>query len=192
MASASHTNGLSSGWAAGLAVGAVIASLLVGKRSSPGPDHPRTQRWYKNLEKPGFTPPRPVYPLAWTAIEASLAYGGYRLLRAEPSPERTKALALWTLNQVGIGGWSEVFFGHRAPGWGTVASAGIGIGAVGYVITANQTDKVAAGLGVPLVAWVMFATLLSEEIWRRNELAAANPLFVDLSAASPTVSTSDI
>ena len=173
MASAPQKDGLSAGWAAGLAVGAVFAALIVGKRASPGPDHPRTQRWYKRLEKPDFTPPTPVYPIAWTAIEASLAYGGYRLLRSEPSSERTYALALWTLNQVGIGGWSEVFFGHRAPGWGTVASAALGVSAVGYVAVANRTDKVAASLGVPLVAWVAFATLLSEEIWRRNEPAPA-------------------
>ena len=169
MASGRHDHGLSRRWAAGLAVGTVVAALLAGKRANPGPDHPRTQRWYKRLEKPGFTPPTPAYPVAWTAIEASLAYGGYRLLRAEPSPERSKALALWTLNQVGIGGWSEVFFGYRAPGWGTLASAGLGISAVTYVAVATQTDKVAAGLGLPLVAWVTFATLLSEEIWRRNE-----------------------
>lgn len=174
MASAPHDNGLSPRWAAGLAVGTVFAALLVGKRASPSPDHPRTQRWYKRLEKPGFTPPTPIYPLAWTAIEASLAYGGYRLLRSGPSPERTTALALWTLNQVGIGGWSAVFFGQRAPGWGTVASAGLGVSAVGYVAAANRTDKIAAGLGVPLVAWVAFATLLSEEIWRRNEPDAAS------------------
>ncbi|QXQ06825.1 tryptophan-rich sensory protein [Sphingosinicellaceae bacterium] len=169
MLSGSRSGGLPAGWAAGLSIGAVVAALLVGKRASPSPDHPRTQRWYKRLEKPEFTPPTPIYPIAWTAIEASLAYGGYRLLRSEPSPERTKALALWTLNQVGIGGWSEVFFGQRAPGWGTVASAGLGASAIAYVAAARQSDPVAAGLGLPLVAWVAFATLLSEEIWRNNE-----------------------
>ena len=69
----------------------------------------------------------------------------------------------------GIGGWSEVFFGQRAPGWGTIASAALGAGAAGYVASANQTDEVAGRLGIPLVAWVAFATLLSEEIWRKNE-----------------------
>ncbi|UAJ12643.1 TspO/MBR family protein [Glacieibacterium megasporae] len=166
--------GLSPGWAAGIAVGAVFAALLAGKRASPGPDHPRTQRWYKRLEKPDFTPPTTIYPIAWTAIQAALAYGGYRLLRSEPTPDRTKALALWTINQVGIGGWSEVFFGHRAPGWGTIASAGLGASAIGYVATARPTDKVASDLGVPLVAWVAFATVLSEEIWRKNETVTAS------------------
>ncbi|MGI4958391.1 MAG: tryptophan-rich sensory protein, partial [Janthinobacterium lividum] len=79
----------------------------------------------------------------------------------------------WALNQVGIGGWSEVFFGHRSPGWGTIASAGLGASAIGYVAAAKRTDGVAAGLGIPLVAWVAFATLLAEEIWRKNEAAGA-------------------
>lgn len=164
--------GLSPVLAAGLAAGAVLASLMVGKRASPGPDHPRTQRWYRRLDKPDFTPPMPVFPIAWTTIQAALAYGGYRLLRSEPSPERTKALVLWTTNQFGIGGWSEIFFGQRSPGWGAIASAGLGVSAVGYVAVASETDEVASYLGVPLVIWITFATLLSEEIWRKNDMVS--------------------
>ena len=155
--------------AAGLAMAAVTAALLIGRRASPGPDHPRTRRWYERLEKPDFTPPPPVYPIAWSAIQACQAYGGYRLLRSDPSSKRTATLALWSANQMGIAGWSEVFFGQRAPGWGTAASAMLGGGAIGYVVAANKVDRVAAGLGAPLVAWVAFATLLSEEIWRKND-----------------------
>ena len=173
MARNDASGGLSPLWAAGLALGAVTASVLIGRRSSPTPDHPKTRRWYKRLDKPGFTPPPGVYAVAWTGIQASLAYGGYKLLRAEPSPARTTALALWAGNQVGIGGWSEVFFGNRAPGWGTIASAALGANAVGYVASAGSVDKPAARAGVPLVVWVGFATLLSEEIWRRNELPAS-------------------
>ena len=39
----------------------------------------------------------------------------------------------------------------------------------GYVAAAAREDDVAAAAGVPLVAWVGFATLLAEEIWRRND-----------------------
>ena len=98
--------------------------------------------------------------------------GGYRLLRAEPSAGRTKALALWFANQAGIAGWGEVFFGQRALGAATVASAALGAGAAGYVAEAGEVDRTAGRLGVPLVLWVGFATLLSEEIWRRNGSAA--------------------
>lgn len=160
--------GMSPLLAAGLAVGAVTLAMLVGGRSGPTPDNPGTRRWYRRLRKPGFTPPSPVYPIAWTGIQAALAYGGYRLLRAEPSSERTTALALWGANQIGIGGWTEVFFGQRAPGWGTAASATLGGTAIGYVVAASSVDKVASRTGMPLVGWVGFATILSEEIWRRN------------------------
>ena len=155
--------------AAGIAIGAVTAALLVGKRASPTPDHPGTAAWYLSLDKPEFTPPSPVYPIAWTGIQAALAYAGYLLMRAKPSPERTTALTLWSANQIGIGGWSEIFFGRRAPGLATAASALLGAGAVGYVVAADKVDHTAARLGLPLVAWVAFATLLSEEIWRRND-----------------------
>ena len=169
MAGDQQTNGLSRGWAAGFALGAVSLALLAGSRAGPTPDNPNTRRWYRRLRKPNFTPPSAIYPIAWTAIQTGLAYGGYRLLRAEPSSQRTTALALWGANQIGIGGWTEVFFGRRAPGWGTVASAALGASALGYVAAAEKVDKTASRVGVPLVAWVGFATLLSEEIWRRND-----------------------
>lgn len=155
--------------AATVAVGSVVGAALIGGRSSPTPDHPRTRRWYRNLEKPGFTPPPPVYGVAWTGIQAGLAYGGYRLLRRPPSQRRTLALALWGVNQAAIAGWSEVFFGHRAPGAGTLAAGAMVGTAAGYVAAAAREDEVAAAAGVPLAAWVAFATLLAEEIWRRNE-----------------------
>ena len=154
--------------AAGLALGAVATALVIGGRASPTPDHPLTRRWYRRLAKPGFTPPPPVYGIAWTGIQASLAYSGYRLLRTRPSTQRNTALALWAGNQIGIAGWSEVFFGQRATGWATVASAALGANAAAFVASANPVDRTSAKLGVPLVAWVGFATVLAEEIWRVN------------------------
>lgn len=155
--------------AGAIVVGTVLGTVLVGGSSSPTPDHPRTQCWYRHLDKPGFTPPPPVYAVAWMGIQAGLAFGGYRLLRRSPSTQRTLALALWGVNQAAIAGWSEIFFGHRAPGAGTLA-AGAMIGtSAGYVAAAAHEDDVAAAAGVPLVAWVSFAALLAEEIWRRND-----------------------
>ncbi len=165
-------NGLSPRLAAGLAVGLVIAALAVGGRASPSPANPRTMRWYHRLIKPGFTPPAPVFALAWPLIQAGQAYSGYRLLRASASLERSTALAFWGINQIGIAGWSEIFFGQRAPGWATAGSAVLGASAVGLVATSLKVDKHAAIAGLPLVGWVCFATFLAEEIWRRNEASA--------------------
>ena len=86
--------GLSPLAAGAIAAGTVIGAVLLGGRTSPTPDHPRIRRWYRNLDKPGFTPPPPAYAIAWTGIQAGLAYGGYRLLRRPASPRRALALAL--------------------------------------------------------------------------------------------------
>jgi len=171
MAKTQKSDGLSPAWAAGLAVGAVSVALLLGGRSRPSPDQPRTKRWYDRLQKPGFTPPTPVFALAWPALQAAQAYSGYKLLRAPRSLERNTALAFWGVNQIGIAGWSEVFFGQKAPGWATIGSAALGGSAVGHVAASRQVNQAAAIAGVPLVAWVGFATLLTEEIWRRNDTA---------------------
>ena len=165
-----NREGLSPLWAAGLAVGAITEALLIVGRASPAPDHSKPRRWHRRLSKPGVTPPSPVYAVAWTGIQASMAYGGHRLRRAAPSTRRTTALSLCGANQIGIAGWSEVFFGQRSPGWGTIASSALGGTAVGYVASAQPVDRTAARLGVLLAAWFGFATLLSEEIWPLNDV----------------------
>lgn len=146
---------------------------MLGSRASPAPNHPRTKRWYDRLRKPGFTPPAPVFALAWPALQAAQAYSGYKLLRAPSSPERSAALTFWGANQIGVAGWSEVFFGQKETGWATAGSAALVASGVGHVAAARHVDTRAAAAGLPLVAWVGFATLLAEEIWRRNDAPPA-------------------
>jgi benzodiazapine receptor len=151
-----------------IAGGAVALSAFVGRRYSPDRSHPGIDRWYHDLDKPGFTPPDPVFGAVWPVLEALLAAGGYRLLRAPNTPERNVALALWLVNVAMIGGWTKVFFGERSLTGGAVgAAAMIGTGAA-YVERASRVDGLAAAAGVPFTAWVAFATVLSEEIRQRN------------------------
>ena len=164
-----RTGGLSPWAALAIAGGAVAASALIGRRYSPDRSHPDIDRWYHELEKPNITPPDPVFGAVWPVLEALLAVGGYRLLRAPSSPERNAAVALWLVNIAMIGGWTKVFFDERSLAGGAAgAAAMIGTGAA-YVERASRVDGIAAAAGVPFTAWVAFATALSEEIWRRND-----------------------
>lgn len=154
--------------AAAVASLAYVVPLLMSRSTSPTPDHPRIYFWYKTLRQPKFKPPDIVIPVAWSLIETSLAVAAYRLLRKGPSPNRTASLALLAGNVVAIGAWSRLFFGQRNLSASTIAAATmIGTGAA-YVSAARPTDKIAAAAGVPFVAWVGFATLLTAAIWRRN------------------------
>ena len=154
--------------AAGVAVVAAVGALLSGSRFNPGPEHPRTAAWYAGLDKPDFTPPGPVFGIAWTALDGLLAYSGYRLLTRAPSTARRFALGAWLLTLFGIPAFSWRFFGARHADEGLGVSATMLASAVGLAATSSQVDRKAATASLPLIAWLVFATILQEEVWRRN------------------------
>lgn len=155
---------------AALAIVAVVlgASAVVGRRNAPDPSHPATRRWYKRLDKPGFTPPDAAFGAVWPVLETGLAVGGYRLLRQPASGSRNLAVGLWLLNTGMIGGWTTLFFGKRELGASALASGAMVATSAGYAIAASKVDRAAAATAVPFVAWLGFATLLAERIWERN------------------------
>ncbi len=154
---------------AALAATACVATAqLVGAQWNPSPAHPRTAAWYAALRKPSFTPPAPVFGIAWTALDALLGYSGYRLLTAPASPRRNAALAAWSLNLLGIGGFSWVLFGRRRLGEALGVTAGMVVTASATAATASLVDRKATYSALPLLGWVVFAAVLQEEVWRRN------------------------
>ena len=156
--------------AAALFSGAAVATAaVVGARSGPTPTHPKTAAWYARLRKPPFTPPGAAIGAAWTVLEGLLWFSGYRVLRAPASTSRTVALGLWSLSLLGLGGFTWVLFDRKQLGGALGVTAGMVASSAGFVGTAARVDKAAALAGVPLALWVSFATILQEELWRRND-----------------------
>ncbi|MET0270060.1 MAG: TspO/MBR family protein, partial [Sphingomonas sp.] len=154
-------------------VGIVLgASAIVGRRNAPDPSHPRIRRWYRRLDKPGFTPPDAAFGAAWPVLEAGLAVGGYRLLRRPAGKARNAAVGLWLLNTAMVGGWTQLFFREKRLGASAIASGAMVASGAAYVATAARVDKPSAAVGVPFVAWLGFAALLAGRIWRDNPAAA--------------------
>jgi benzodiazapine receptor len=172
----SSSASVSAATAAAIASCAYAVPLLLSISSSPSPNHPRIFLWYKSLRKPSIQPPDVLFPIAWTAIETCLAVSGYRLLRAAASAARRNALAWWSCNLFLIGGWSRFFFKTRNLALSTVAAAGLVATSAAFVHRANKVDRTAAGLGLPLLGWATFATILTATIWRLNSPRWRAPL----------------
>lgn len=160
--------GLSPAMALGAVALVLGASALVGRRNALDPSHPASRRWYHRLDKPGFTPPDRAFGAVWPVLETGLAVGGYRLLRRPSGPARNAAVGLWLLNTAAVGGWTELFFRRKRLGASTAASGAMVGAGTAYVATAAKVDRPAAAAAVPFVAWLGFATLLAERIWRDN------------------------
>lgn len=150
-------------------VGLVLGvSAFVGRRNAPDTSHPDTRRWYRRLDKPRFTPPDAAFGAVWPVLETGLAVGGYRLLRHPSGTARNLACGLWLLNTAMVGGWTQLFFREKRLAASAAASGAMIATGAAYVATAARVDRPAAIAAVPFVAWLGFATLLAERIWRDN------------------------
>jgi benzodiazapine receptor len=118
--------------------------------------------WYESLQKPRFTPPNWLFPVAWTTIYLLLAWAGYRLTLI---PGSETVLALWAA-QIALNTlWTPVFFSaHRILAgmiiisllWLVVAAMGI------------QLDLITGLILFPYLVWLTVASALNFSILRHN------------------------
>jgi tryptophan-rich sensory protein len=67
-----------------------------------------------------------------------------------------------------VGGFSWVLFGRKRLDEALGVTAGMVATTAGLVGTAAAVDRKASLASLPLAAWVTFAFVLQEEVWRRN------------------------
>src|SRR6188768_4058963 len=118
----------------------------------------KSQRtWYRALRKSRLNPPDGVFAPVWTTLYALSSASAARVYSAEPSQDRTLALALWGAQQTFNTLWSPLFFGKRRA-----RAAFIDLGLLlatlaAYAKVAKRVDRHAAELVVPYLGWVSFA-----------------------------------
>ncbi|WP_185965178.1 TspO/MBR family protein [Glacieibacterium frigidum] len=154
--------------AAAIVTGALVISGLISRRYTPDPTHPRVRRWYKALDKPPETPPDIVFGGVWPILLMALGYGTYRVLRAEPSPDRTAALALAGTSLGLVTAYNKITFGDRNLTLGTGESVVLVATAASFVVVAHRVDAKAAAFGAPLALWSSFGAWLTLRLARRN------------------------
>ena len=154
------------GTAAALAIGAVATAAFIG--GSFGPQNPPAGIWYSSLRKPPYTPSGRVIGAVWGVLEVLLCVTGYRLLTSRAGKGRIAALICWSGDLAGLAGFPATFFGRKELGPSAAVATALFASASATAATSARVDAVAAVAAVPLVAWTALATLLSEELWRRN------------------------
>jgi translocator protein len=143
--------------------GATLVSAALGARATR-----RNKGWYRLLRKSPLTPPDVAFPVVWTALYGASAVSAARVYRSPPSPQRSRALVLWGVQQALNAAWSPLFFQRHRPraALADIGLLGVAIGA--YAHSASQVDRAAAALVAPYLGWVGFASHLNREIVRRN------------------------
>ena len=149
-----------------LSITSVAVAGLIG--GSYGPQRPREAIWYASLRKPKYTPPGAAIGITWGVLETLLCVAGYRLLTKPASGVRDVAIGGWVATLAGLAGYPASFFGAKRLDASTAVAAAMFASTATTAIAAERIDLPAAASMAPLALWTGFATLLSEEIWRRN------------------------
>lgn len=124
-----------------------------------------TGAWYKSLNKPTWTPPDWLFPVAWTSIYLLIAFAGARVAGAEGS---AYAMAFWGLQIAFNTLWTPVFFGLRNIKASLPIMAGLWLSVLGATITHFQVDTLAGLAFVPYLVWVTVAAALNLAMLRLN------------------------
>lgn len=126
--------------------------------------------WYERLDKPSWTPPNWLFPLAWTALYIGIAYAAMRVATAESAAFRdvTLGLALWATQIAFNTLWSPVFFGLRRLGSALVVIVFLWSAVAATMLAFFAVDTIAGWIFVPYLLWCSYAGALNFAIWRGN------------------------
>jgi benzodiazapine receptor len=129
---------------------------------------PKIATWYAALNKPSFTPPDYVFPIAWNILYALMAISLWRLWQAGESEMRHRAITLFLLQLAVNLAWSWIFFGAESIRGGLAAILALDALVIWTIYAAWQTDRIAAALLLPYLLWIGYATALNAGIVRLN------------------------
>ena len=142
---------------------AIFLSACVAAGSTGGLFPPG--QWYRDLDKPTWTPPDWLFPVTWSVLYLCMAGAG---ARAAVSDGNSMAMALWAL-QIALNGlWTPVFFGLQKIKLGLIVLGALWLSVFLTMLALWQVDWIAGALFVPYLIWVSIAGALNASVWRLN------------------------
>ena len=118
---------------------------------------------YPTLHKPVWNPPDWLFAPVWTVLYVLIALAAWRVWRVEG-----KGLWLWWIG-LGLNAlWPWLFFAWGRLGLAALECGGLAAAILATMLVFRRSDRAAAWLLAPYLAWVLLATALSTAIWRMN------------------------
>jgi tryptophan-rich sensory protein len=124
--------------------------------------------WYAGLVKPSFNPPSWVFGPVWTILFILIGISLYIAWSKATQKQTKKILTIFSVQMILNVLWSFVFFGWHQPGLAFIEIILLWFAIVLTIIEFNKISKLAAGLLVPYLLWVSFATILTFAVWQLN------------------------
>ena len=124
--------------------------------------------WYAQLNKPSWNPPGWVFGPVWTLLYVMMSVAAWRVWKQGGFTSQRRPLSLFLLQLALNAAWTPLFFGLRQPGIAFAEIVVLWLAILGTIVAFRQTDKIAAALLLPYLAWVSFASVLNFTLWQLN------------------------
>jgi tryptophan-rich sensory protein len=121
--------------------------------------------WYDALQKPSWTPPNWLFPVAWTTLYLLMSLSAMRVAQL---PDAGQALAFWAMQIAFNTLWTPVFFGLRRMRAALVVMVFLWVSVAATTVTFWQVDWLAGLMFLPYLGWVSVAGALNFSVWRLN------------------------
>jgi tryptophan-rich sensory protein len=118
--------------------------------------------WYAGLNKPFFSPPNWLFGPVWTLLYFLMGISIFLIWKKGWNKKKIHAAGTTFLIQLALNFvWTPVFFGLRLPLLGLVIIVALWAWIIMTIRAFYPLSKIAAGLLIPYLLWVSFATLLN-------------------------------
>ena len=134
------------------------AAATTGAMFEPG-------QWYDDMDKPDWTPPKWVFPVAWTLLYLCMSFAAARVAVLDGN---AYAMAFYAVQLAFNTLWTPIFFGLRRMGAGMVVILFLWATVAATMLSFLALDLIAGLLFVPYLIWVTIASALNFSVWRRN------------------------
>ena len=127
----------------------------------------KNKNGFENIIKPSFTPPSIVFPIAWTILYVLMGISA-NIIENTNDIGKNKALTIYYIQLILNASWTIFFFRLKWFLFSTVLILII-LGLVIYMIKEfYKINKTAAYLNIPYVIWLIFAMILSYNVYLLN------------------------
>lgn len=144
----------------------IFAFLALAAASTGAIFQPGT--WYEELAKPRWTPPKWLFPVAWSVLYAMIAISAWLVWRDAPFALAALPLIVWVIQLALNAAWSWIFFGLRRIGLALAELVLLWLAIAATIMMFAPLSTLAALLLVPYLIWVSFAGALNLAILRLN------------------------
>ncbi|GAA3221319.1 tryptophan-rich sensory protein [Pseudonocardia petroleophila] len=147
---------------AAFGVAAAAAAAVGGLAAASAADQ------YGALVQPAWAPPAWLFGPVWTVLYVTIAVAGWLVWRTAGWSGARTALSVFAAQLVLNALWTPLFFGAGLFGVAFVEIVLLWLTIVATIVLFARHSRLAAGLLVPYLAWVTFASALNLAIWVLN------------------------